>query len=270
MNRYTSLSPSPNSPSANVSRRRQLFILLFILMTIISCFAYIFVAATDKVGECTLLIKSGQQSSNKQCINRWRDLKPLLRPTQEAIGYAWIKHKLEKGDFASKARAQTQMDNSIAPAVLGPDNKIYLLDEHHTLAALDYSLWGADTLVKINIVCDKRQLPSMRLFWQYMVEHDLVSLVSSPRLNVNALPVKISPFDLPQSFSFTVDKPYSLSAANIGGDAAAGGGVDDHVDDNVPVHVVDADTISSTMRDDPWRSLAGFSRKVLAGKCLVL
>lgn len=66
----------------------------------------------------------------------------------------------------------------------------------------------------------------MDQFWQELSSQNLVNLAAHPVDKPNDLPVSIQPTDLPQSFRFT---PYITSFS-----------------------------------DDPWRSLAGFSRKVTA------
>ena len=96
-----------------------------------------------------------------RCTDTWPGrLQPLLRPTQADVGYAWVARKLAE-DFNSQKHAQEELDGSPVPAVWGPDNRFYLTDHHHTLAALDYS-WqriacGA-CVVTVEIICDWRNV----------------------------------------------------------------------------------------------------------------
>eukprot|EP01034_Spumella_vulgaris_P027482 gene27482-34204_t len=76
-------------------------------------------------------------------------------------------------------------------------------------------------------MCDKRNM-SIEDFWQVMNEQNLVYLAAHPDNKPNDLPEPISFEELPTTFSFTVSKKE--------------GGI--------------------SFVDDPWRSLAGFSRKV--------
>lgn len=154
------------------------------------------------------------------CSNKWHNLKPLLKPTQNQVGYAWIQYKLEN-NFKTLSDAQKEMDSSATPAVIGPDNFIYVVDDHHTLCSLDFSTF--DVSVTLNIVCDKRNLTTSQ-FWSEMTSQKLVYLFSHPINEPNALPTAISYSSLPSSFSFT-SKVKSMS-------------------------------------DDPWRAMAGYSRKV--------
>jgi len=163
------------------------------------------------------------ESSNKftgLCNNKWSNLKSSILPTQAQVGYSWIQYKINK-DFSSSSDAQSAMDDSISPGVIGPNNKIYIVDDHHTLCALDYS--GYDATVTINIICDKRGT-SVEEFWSEMEKKNFAFLLSHPINEPNKQYISINYTQLPQSFSFT-SKYISFS-------------------------------------DDPWRSMAGFSRKV--------
>jgi len=114
------------------------------------------------------------------------------------------------------------MDESATPAVIGPGPAIYIVDDHHTLSALDYSGYS-DTTVTITILCDKRNL-SASVFWSSMNNQNLAYLAAHPAGQPNVLPKEIPYTAIPTTFSFTK-------------------------------------TIKS-FADDPWRSLAGYSRKV--------
>ena len=175
----------------------------------------------DALIDCDDVISQNNEFTGK-CNNKWKFLKPLIRPTQSEVGYAWIGYKLVN-IFYSENNAQDEMDSSPLPAVIGPDLKFYIVDDHHTISTLDYSGYD-DTVVTVNVVCDKRKL-SIDNFWLSMEKNNLVNLVKHQQ--VNDLPVKISPLLLPNTFSFN----NSLKV----------------------------------LKDDPWRSLAGFSRKVNYG-----
>ena len=132
-----------------------------------------------------------------QCMNKWKKLKPMLRPTQPAVGWAWVQRKLDK-DFSSKSDAQDEMDDLPIPTVLGPGNLLYAVDSHHTMTALDLSGYD-DTKVIVDVLCDLRAL-SIEEFWQEMQERNWVYLISAPESR-SSLPTPISPDDLPQEFS---------------------------------------------------------------------
>lgn len=169
--------------------------------------------------DCVDVIDSNDKFTGK-CNNKWSNLKSSILPTQLQVGFAWIQYKLI--DFTSEKNAQDEIDKNVIPAVLGPYNKLYIVDDHHTLCALDYS--GYDTVsVTINVLCDKRDL-SENMFWTEMVKGNLAFLLAHPNDQPNLQYVQISYSQLPKSFSFT--------SSDI------------------------------SFQDDPWRSLAGFSRKV--------
>jgi hypothetical protein len=170
--------------------------------------------------ECDQVLREADHFTGA-CSNQWSDLKPIVKPTQSQVGYAWIKYKLNT-NFKSAEKAAKLMDKTVTPAVIGPDAKFYIVDDHHTLSSLDFSGYDS-TSVTLTVICDKRHLNESQ-FWEEMKEEKLVYLIAHPHNNPNALPVSIQYSDLPTSFSFTE----SLK----------------------------------TMSDDPWRSIAGLSSKV--------
>lgn len=154
-----------------------------------------------------------------KCNNKWKNLKSVLRPTQKQVGYAWIKSKLQK-DFQSQSDAEKAVD--IVPAVIGPGPSIYIVDDHHTLCALDYSGFE-DISITVDVSCNKAD-DSDNDFWRTLDAQNLAYLASHPNDGPNELPQSISADKLSTFFAFT------------------------HAE--------------KTFSDDYWRSLAGFSRKV--------
>lgn len=188
------------------------FLLLQLILT--SCI--------DALIDCDVVIQESSELFTGKCNNKWKNIKSFIRPTQSEVGYAWIGYKL-MNSFDTDSKAQDEMDSNPLPAVIGPDLKFYIIDEHHSLSALDYSGY-ADTVVTIDVICDKRKL-SIDNFWLSMENNNLVNLVKHAQ--VNDLPIKISPLLLPTMFSFN--------------------------------------SSLKTLKDDPWRSIAGYSRKVNYG-----
>jgi hypothetical protein len=124
------------------------------------------------------------------------------------------------------------MQNSVTPVVIGPtvsshNNEpgkptFYIVDDHHTLCALDYS--GFDHIViTLHVLCDKREF-EWNKFWTSLNEQGLSYLGAAADGQAFSLPTRINVDNMPKSFSF------------MEGDIS--------------------------LPDDPWRSLAGFSRKV--------
>lgn len=171
--------------------------------------------------DCDNVYSDNTNTFTGLCNNKWSNLKPLVRPTQSQVGYAWIKYKLEKS-FTSSSSAQDEMSDSV-PAVLGPDGYFYIVDDHHTLSALDYSGYS-DVSVTLDVLCDKRSTASMDIFYKYLEGNNFIYLGYHPLDKPNVLPEAIAPQFLPTIFSFT--------------------------------------SSSKSFTDDPWRSMAGYSRKV--------
>jgi len=117
------------------------------------------------------------------------------------------------------------MDASPAPVVIGPDSVFYLVDDHHTLCALDYSGYSSTT-VTVEVIADRRNTTSMADFFADLETRKLVYLGVHPSGEPNSLPVLVTWDKLPAFYAFS-EKSKSFS-------------------------------------DDPWRSMAAFSRKVTA------
>ena len=149
--------------------------------------------------DCDDVISSSSSPFLGECNNKWHNLKPLIKPTQAQMGYAWVQYKLDK-NFKSSEDAQDELDGEEIPAVLGPDNYMYIVDKHHTLSALDFS--GYDDTVTLYIICDCRNITSMEEFWRYLEQENLVYLAAHPDNDPNLLPQRIAPSDLPTYFSF--------------------------------------------------------------------
>jgi len=145
-------------------------------------------------------------------------LQPILRPTQNSVGYAWAERK----QLTTPEDAQSEMDESILPVVLGPGPALYLLDGHHTCSALDFSGFY-DTLCSIYVVCDWRN-DSLAVFWQRMQDENYAYLLGRPSGDPNQLPVPINYTTLPQIVAFRAN--------------------------------------GSSFADDVWRSWSGFLRKI--------
>ena len=165
------------------------------------------------------------KNNKVECIDKWSKLKPNIAPTERQLGYAWVTKKLEELNEEGWDNGDNDDIGDDIPAVFGPNNKYYLVDNHHTLASLDY--WGeennANEKITIHILCDLSSY-SIDDFWNYMEENNLVYLYSHPDNYPNSLPRKITYSELPSYFSFTPD-------------------------DNV-------------FGDDKWRSIVSYSRKV--------
>ncbi len=59
-----------------------------------------------------------------------------LVPTQVAIGYLEVRAKQQEWNSLDKQERQQQMDKHWFPAVIGPGQRYYIVDHHHTAMAL--------------------------------------------------------------------------------------------------------------------------------------
>uniref|UniRef100_A0A7S3F356 ParB-like nuclease n=1 Tax=Prasinoderma singulare TaxID=676789 RepID=A0A7S3F356_9VIRI len=69
----------------------------------------------------------------------WTVARERCRPTQAALGWDWALSKMAK--CADASSAQKYMDRKPVPYVTRGDGLMYVLDHHHTLAALELSGW---------------------------------------------------------------------------------------------------------------------------------
>jgi len=118
--------------------------------------------------------------------------------------------------------AQEKMDTKFIPLVKY-GARLYATDAHHTQSALDSTLCNA--MVQYILACDYSYLNEQD-FWDKMVEQgDTYLWKKPPGSTVDTLPVKISYRELPDHFRFR-------NASDV------------------------------ALTDNPWRSLAGISRKI--------
>ena len=132
------------------------------------------------------------------CAQPWSEIRTVLHPTQPAIGYAWSLRKRAK-NMKTAADAQLEIGDKAIPVVKW-GSELFLTDGHHTLSALDASgHWGV--IVKITISCDWSHM-NERSFWTAMASSGFAYLFDRPSGNVNALPTKIDPSELPKFIAF--------------------------------------------------------------------
>jgi hypothetical protein len=131
------------------------------------------------------------------CTQDWQSLKPLMRPTQMQVGYAWVRYKLDT-DFDTQSDAQAQISSKTIPTVIGPDGGLYIVDDHHNLAALDYSGFSS-VVVSVQVMCDKRN-ENVKSFWADLVQNNLVYLGFYPAGQQTSTPTTIRPTSLANRF----------------------------------------------------------------------
>jgi hypothetical protein len=159
-----------------------------------------------------------------ECKVAWKELKPKLRATQNMLGNAWVNFKHQQY-MQSATQAQKELDSKVVPVVKGRTGELYCLDHHHLLAALDFSgsVLDSTTFPTIKVVCDFSSEPTDAAFWSKMTHH--MYAFGRPEATPAALP---TPLDPATAF---------------------------------PTSIIYNRTFSA-FADDPWRSLAGFIRKL--------
>ena len=167
----------------------------------------------------------------RECRLPWEELRPLLRPTQPSVGYAWVLN-IKQRNFASSKMAQASLDEETIPVAAGlgvHGDALYLVDHHHLLSALDLS--GHNPLVRVHMACRLKQSSEVAI-WNELFHRGWAFPHSIPAIAAS-------------NFTQRLTLSEALAA--------------------VPRQLRFTPT-NQTLVDDPWRSLAGFARKLDASQ----
>lgn len=114
-----------------------------------------------------------------------------VRPTQPEVGKREVKSKVKKYGALSKIELEKLKVEKIAPVIIGPDGKFYLIDHHHTVLSFEEI---GETHVYLDIKENWSDLAShepmgerMKLFWKKMEENRKCYLKLSDGTGVNPL-----------------------------------------------------------------------------------
>lgn len=95
---------------------------------------------------------------------RWSKLKTSLHPTQTSLGWDWVLFKMK--NLLDEETAQAYLDRKPVPAVKRGD-MYYVVDHHHTLAALEAS--GFDVKVTVVVILEvPEDLCPAEFFWRFL------------------------------------------------------------------------------------------------------
>jgi len=136
------------------------------------------------------------------CASTWAELRGVVRPTQPAVGHAYVETR-RKDIFATKKKARDWLGSHAVPAVFGPQGKLYVVDRATEMAALELTgnnrnLWtGMDVMV--DLVDDLRNYTTQDDFWAEMRKRRYVSLLAPGKTPLYQL-VPIDPGDLPTTW----------------------------------------------------------------------
>ena len=167
----------------------------------------------------------------RECRLPWEELRPLLRPTQPSVGYAWVLN-IKQRNFANSKMAQASLDEETIPVAAGlgvHGDALYLVDHHHLLSALDLS--GHNPLVRVHMACRLKQSSEVAI-WNELFHRGWAFPHSIPAIAAS-------------NFTQRLTLSEALAA--------------------VPRQLRFTPT-NQTLVDDPWRSLAGFARKLDASQ----
>jgi hypothetical protein len=130
----------------------------------------------------------------------------MLHPTQFTVGYLPVDKKMEKIEkYDRDGKLEKYLKKKVAPAIIGPNGKLYIIDRHHTFTALMLSNVDHNKKwARIEVIADKRD-SSWSEFYQFMTENKYFYLY---RRGIG----RQAPSDLPNELSKLEDDPYrSLS-----------------------------------------------------------
>ena len=207
----------------------------------------------EELPKCDLSNLEGMEDG-ALCVVKWSEVRGVLHPSQEAIGYAEVKRKIHKS-FASKEETAKHVEDTASfPFVVGPGphHIPYLVDSHHTAAAVEATGYHS-THITLKKICDWNHLktslkpdvrtgssePSkedndgndesihyykdeMSSFYKSMIEHNLMLGIGRPKHDLNILPTPIPIANIRKTIPATI----------------------------------------AELKDDPWRSLASMVRHI--------
>ena len=171
----------------------------------------------------------------EECSLPWEELRKLLRPTQPMVGYAWVQNML-LFDFKTPESAQRALDKEPVPVACAHDRsvedggrRLFLVDHHHLMAALDLS--GFNLRVTVRTIC---------VLTDAVTGHGEAGIWAELFRRGWAFPHSIP----------------ALTASNFTGIPSAAAAA------RAMPRVLHFTAANQSLGDDPWRSLAGFSRKL--------
>src|ERR1700761_3340843 len=88
-----------------------------------------------------------------------------LHPTQLDEGFAEVGKKVAGFDLLAPSQLQSNLLTDIEPVVIGPGGQLYLTDGHHTLTALENSIYGSSNpTVYVYVVANYSNLTTSQFF----------------------------------------------------------------------------------------------------------
>jgi hypothetical protein len=148
----------------------------------------------------------------------------MINPTQIAVGYTEVAIKMEElARYEKEGTLEKYLKSKTIPCVLGPDNVIYITDHHHMGLALTVL---ANEWEKSNAKKDRLENPFVHCTFEILYDF------SKSKLAKKDFFIVLESLDLLHPFDENGVK----------------------VENSIPRRLID-------LKDDPYRSLAGFVRK---------
>jgi hypothetical protein len=128
-----------------------------------------------------------------------------LHPTQGALGRFEVRRKLNELSKMSADEAESYRKKKIVPVVVGPDQKLYMVDHHHSsLALLNFGFESA----YIEVIGDFSKATTELEFWEKMIAKNWAYPFDGDGQ-------EISPLKIPQSLRRLEDDPYRSLAGIV-------------------------------------------------------
>ncbi|WP_158811725.1 autotransporter domain-containing protein [Beijerinckia sp. L45] len=109
-----------------------------------------------------------------------------LRPTQLNEGLTEVGKKTAGFDLLSPSQLQANLLTDIEPVVIGPGGQLYLTDGHHTLTALEDSIYGASNpTVFVDVIANYSNLTTAQFFATLQAQNLLLPLNDGVPQTVN-------------------------------------------------------------------------------------
>jgi fibronectin-binding autotransporter adhesin len=132
-------------------------------------------------------------------------------PTQLNVGYQEVEDRAAGFDlYTSVQQVESYLLTEIEPAVIGPNDELYLLNGHHTITALSESVWANDPAVDFYVdIIGNFSADTTAQFWSTMEADNLLfPLNDGVPETVNPTNGTINGVPFPTSFTALADDPY--------------------------------------------------------------
>jgi hypothetical protein len=110
----------------------------------------------------------------------------VLHPAQGALGFEEVRRKTAEIAAMSDSEREEYRKRKRVPVVVGPDQKLYMIDHHHSTLAL---LNSGFSDVYIEVIDDLSRFTELEIFWKEMIQRGWCYAFGSKGQPINPLTI---------------------------------------------------------------------------------